>query len=144
MGRWPVAVLRRWRSIRSQADRGYNLVETVIIVPVIIVFTMLVVQFAMLWHARHIAQAAAAAAARAAAGYSADAAQGRADAAGYLAQVAPNLLSQATVTVDRGAATVTVAVHASALSVIPFGSFSVDERAAVPVEQFVLPPGAPG
>ena len=142
MGRWPVAVLRRWRSIRSQADRGYNLVETVIIVPVIIVFTMLVLQFAMLWHARHIAQAAAAA--RAAAGYSADAAQGRADVAGYLAQVAPNLLSQATVTVDRGAATVTVAVHASVLSVIPFGSFSVDERAAVPVEQFVLPPGAPG
>ena len=62
-----------------------------IIVPVIIM-TMVVVQFVLLWHGRHVAQAAAQTAARAAATYQGSAAVGRADGDAYLAQVAPNLL----------------------------------------------------
>ena len=42
----------------------------------------------------------------------------------------------------RDVDTVTVTVHADVLTVIPFGSFSVDERASAPVEAF-SPPGAP-
>ena len=91
------AVVRRWRRVRSDGDRGYNIVEAVIIVPVIIVLTMLVIQFVLLWHGRHIAQAAAAAAARSAAGYTATAARGQADGAAYLVQVAPNMLSETAV-----------------------------------------------
>ena len=62
---------------------------------------------------------------------------GRADAANFLAQVAPDALPDATVTVDRSATSVTVKVHASVMSVIPFGDFSVDESAAGPVELYV-------
>jgi Flp pilus assembly protein TadG len=131
------AAARRWRILRADPDRGYNIMETVIIVPVIIVLTMIVVQFAMIWHGRHIAQAAAASAARSAAGYTADAARGQADAASYLGQVAPSLLTGPVVTVDRSPAHVTVTGRAQVLSVVPFGSFSVDERAVAPVEQFV-------
>lgn len=134
---WRAAVARRWRTVRADPDRGYNIMETVIIVPVIIVFTMIVVQFAMIWHGRHIAQAAAASAARSAAGYTADPGRGQADAASYLGQVAPTLLTGPVVTVDRGPVQVTVTVRAQVLSVVPFGSFSVDERAVAPVEQFV-------
>ena len=63
--------------------------EAVIIVPVIVILTMVVVQFALLWHGRHVAQAAAQTAARTAALYLGNAAAGSADADGYLAAVAP-------------------------------------------------------
>ncbi len=138
------AVARRWRRVRGDGDRGYNIVEAVIIVPVIIVLTMLVIQFVLLWHGRHIAQAAAAAAARSAAGYTANAARGQADGAAYLVQVAPNMLSETSVRVDRGPEQVTAAVHAKVVSVVPFGRFSVDEIAVSPVEMFVDPRGAAG
>ena len=48
-------------------DRGSTAVEAVIIIPVIVVLTLLVVQFVLLWHGRHLAQAAAQTAVRAAA-----------------------------------------------------------------------------
>lgn len=133
-GAWAV---RRWRVVRATPDRGYNIMEAAIILPVIISLTMLVVQFALVWHGRHIAQAAAADAARSAAGYQSTAGRGQSDATGFLQAVAPHLLSGATVTVARGPQQVTTTVHAHVLSVIPFGSFSVDEHASAPVEQFV-------
>ncbi len=130
-------MLRRVRTARSTPDRGYQAIEAVIIVPLIIIFTMLIVQFSLLWHGRHVAQAAAQAAARSAAGYTATAAAGQADGAAYLAQVAPTLLLNAAVTVTRTATTVQVNVRAKVVSVIPFGNFSVSEVAAAPVERFV-------
>ena len=107
----------------------------------IMVLTMVVVQFVLLWHGRHVAQAAAQTAARAAAAYQGSAAVGRADGDAYLAQVAPNLLPGRDVAVTRDATTVTVTVHADVLTVIPFGNFTVDERASAPVEAFT-PAGA--
>lgn len=133
---WGAWAARRWRAVRATPDRGYNIVEAAIILPVIIVLTMTVVQFALVWHGRHIAQAAAADAARSAAGYQSTAGRGQSDAAGFLQSVAPHLLTGATVTVARGAQQVTTTVHADVLSVIPFGSFAVDEHAAAPIEQF--------
>lgn len=137
MRRCGVWAVRRWRTVRATPDRGYNILEAAIILPVIIVLTMLVVQFALVWHGRHIAQAAAADAARSAAGYQSTAGRGQADAADFLHAVAPHLLSGASVRVTRGPAQVTTAIHAQVLSVIPFGRFSVDEHAVAPVEQFV-------
>ena len=118
------------------ADRGSTVAEAVIIVPVIILLTLVVVQFVLVWHGRHLAQAAAQTAARAAATYQGTAEDGRADAEAYLAQVAPSLLPGRDVQVTRDAGTVTVTVHADVLTVIPFGGFTVDERATAPVEAF--------
>ena len=135
--RWKATVVRRWRAAVADRDAGYNPMEAAIIVPIIIVFTMLVVQYAWLWHGRHVAEAAAQAAARSAAAYTSTASVGQADGASYLDQVAPHLLTDRTVTVDRGPQTVTVTVTATVTSVIPFGHFTVTETAAAPVETFV-------
>ena len=141
MGRCGAWAVRRWRTVRATSDRGYNILEAAIILPVIIILTLLVVQFALLWHGRHIAAAAAADAARSAAGYQSTAGRGQADAADFLAAVAPHLLTGAVVTVTRGPRQVTTTIHAHVLSVIPFGSFSVDEHASAPLEQFVVTSG---
>src|SRR5664280_400237 len=61
----------RWRRLRDARDRGDATVEAVIIVPVLVVLTLLVVQFVLVWHGRHVAQAAAQTAARSAAAYQA-------------------------------------------------------------------------
>jgi Flp pilus assembly protein TadG len=78
--------------VRDRTDRGDATVEAVIIVPIIVVLTLLVVQFVLVWHGRHVAQAAAQNAARSAAAYQAQPAAGQAAGNDYLAQVAPNLL----------------------------------------------------
>ncbi len=107
-----------------------------IIVPVVVVLTLLVVQFVLVWHGRHVAQAAAQTAARSAATYQAQPAVGQAAGDQYLAEVAPNLLPGRTVTVTRDATTATVVVHADVLTVIPFAGFDIQERASAPLEIF--------
>lgn len=119
-------------------DDGYNVVEVVITFPVLILLVMFVVQFALLWHARHVAEAAAQDGLRSARGYSSTAELGQQDAQSYLAQVAPRLLLQPTVDVQRTPTTVTVRVHAGVLSIVPLG-LDVDETAVGPVERFVGP-----
>jgi Flp pilus assembly protein TadG len=137
---------RRWRRVRAEsdtaeADRGSTVAEAVIIVPVIIIATLVVVQFVLLWHGRHVAQAAAQTAARAAATYQGSADIGRADGDAYLAEVAPSLLPGRNISVTRDVTTVVVTIHADVLTVIPFGNFTIDERASAPVEAFT--PAAP-
>ena len=132
---------RRWRRVRAdsdtaEADRGSTVAEAVIIVPVIIIATLVVVQFVLIWHGRHVAQAAAQTAARAAATYQSSADIGRADGDAYLAEVAPRLLPGRNNSVTRDASREVVTVHADVLTVIPFGHFTVDERATAPVEAF--------
>lgn len=134
-------IRRRWRRIFADPDRGSVTTEAVIIVPVVVILTMVIVQFVLVWHGRHVAQAAAQTAARSAASYQSTAALGRSDADAYLQQVAPNLLPDRDVQVDRTATTVTVSVTADVLTVIPFGSFSVREKASAPVEAFTAPGG---
>jgi Flp pilus assembly protein TadG len=137
---------RRWQRVRvesgsaesgrTESDRGSTVAEAVIIVPVIIIATLVVVQFVLLWHGRHAAQAAAQTAARAAATYQGSAEGGRADGDAYLAQVAPTLLPGRDIWVTRDATTVVVTIHADVLRVVPFGTFTIDERASAPVEAF--------
>jgi TadE-like protein len=136
----PARSRRRNRVVVDDTDRGSTIGEAVIIVPVIIVLTMMVVQFVLVWHGRHVAQAAAQTAARAAATYQGTAGVGQADGEAYLAQVAPHLLPGAAVGVSRDAAGVVASVRADVLTVIPFGSFSVAEQATAPVEAFQAPP----
>lgn len=99
---------------------------------------LLVVQLALLWHGRNVAEAAAQDGLRSARGYQSTAALGQRDAEDYLRQVAPNLLPDAQVSVERTETTVTVRVRAGVLSIVPLG-LAVDETAAGPVERFVGP-----
>ncbi len=130
---------RRWQRVDSdptESDRGSTVAEALILVPVIIIVTLVVVQFVLLWHGRHVAQTAAQTAARSAAAYRADPGAGQAAGDAYLAEVAPNLLPGRTVTVTRDATTATVVVHADVLTVIPFAGFDIQERASAPLEIF--------
>lgn len=135
------ALRSRHAPARCDRDRGYSVLEAAITLPVMFFLLMFVVQWAIVWHARSVAQAAAQEGMRTAAGYGSSAAAGRADAETFLAQTAPHALPGAAVTVDRGPAAVTVEVRSSVLSVIPFGKFTVDESAAGPVETYEPGPG---
>ncbi len=126
--------------MRSRPDAGYSVLEAAITLPVMILLTMIIVQWAIVWHARSVAQAAAQEALRTAEGYQSTAAAGHADAVNFLKQTAPHALPNAVVTVDRGPSTVTVHVHAKVMSVIPFGDYSVDASASGRVEIFVDSP----
>jgi|ThiBio_1000_plan_1041568.scaffolds.fasta_scaffold00444_23 type II secretory pathway pseudopilin PulG len=122
---------------RSEHDRGFSTLEAVVVIPVVVILTMLVVQYVMLWHARNVTEAAAQDALRVARGYEAAAAQGQAAGTEYLHNAAGKLLEKFTVTVDRGPAVVTVHVHGTVTSVVPFGTYTVDESASGPVEKYV-------
>ena len=138
--RGPSLLARRWRRLRDARDRGDATVEAVIIVPILVVLTLLVVQFVLVWHGRHVAQAAAQNAARSAAAYQAQPAAGQAAGDDYLAEVAPNLLPGRSVTVTRDAAGATAIVSADVLTVIPFAAFHIQEQATAPLEIFVGTP----
>ena len=134
-GRWRGG---RCRGGRLRGEAGYSVVEVAITFPVLLLLVMLVVQFALLWHARHVAEAAAQAGLRSARGYTSTAELGQSDARSYLTQVAPRLLVAPTVDVRRTPTTVTVRVHAGVLSIVPLG-LGVDETAVGPVERYVGP-----
>ncbi len=128
----------RYRRVvdRDAQDHGFGTLEAVIVIPVVVILTMIVVQYVMLYHARNVAEAAARDGLRVARGYQASAAQGQAAAEQYLANVAPKLLAKRHCDVQRGAANVVIVCHADVASVVPFGSFSVSEQATGPIETF--------
>jgi Flp pilus assembly protein TadG len=136
-------VTRRRRA--AQGDAGYSIVEAAIVLPVVVLLSMLVVQWALIWHGRHVAEAAAQTGLRTARGYQATAGAGEQAATGYLSAVAPNLLTAPSVEVTRTPTTATVRVHARVLAVIPglsavvSGGVDIEETASGPIERFVAP-----
>lgn len=136
-----ITMLRRARArvhkVGEADEAGFSTLEAVVVIPVVVIITMLVIQYVMLWHARNLAQAAAQDGLRVARGYQATAAQGQAAASHYLDAVAGNLLHDRRVDADRSAMTVQITVHASVLSVVPFGNYTVDETARGPVERYI-------
>jgi len=117
-------------------DGGYSIVEAAIVFPAVLVMLFGVVQFALLWHGRHVAEAAAQDALRSASGYQSTATLGERDGRDFLHQVAPNLLKNPSVQVSRNATNVTVQVRANVVSL--FGMhLTISETAAGPVERYV-------
>lgn len=123
---------------RPRAEHGYSPVEAVVTFPALLLIVLTVVQFALLWHARNVAQAAAQDGLQTARSYEGTAEQGRQDASDYLAQVAPRLLQAPDVQVTRGPAQVDVLVTGRVLSILPLGLI-VTEHVTGPVERFVGP-----
>src|SRR5271167_423634 len=77
------AFIARARTMRGNDD-GYNILEFMLTFVALIFITMIVIQFALLWHARHVAQAAAQDALHTASDYQSSAAAGQADGYAYL------------------------------------------------------------
>ena len=125
-------------AVARPRDRGDASVEAVIIVPVIVVLTLLVVQFVLVWHGTHVAQAAAQTAARTAAAYRADPGD-RAGRRGRLPRRGrPEPAPRPHRHRDRATpTTVTAVVQAQVLTILPFAGFDIQETATAPRERFV-------
>lgn len=122
------------------SDGGYSVLEAAIVLPVAFGLIMLIAQWAVVWHARGVAAAAAEEGVRATAAYQATADQGRLQTESYLAQVAPRSLPDPLVSVTRTARFARVTVAATVASVIPFVRVHVSESASGPVEAYVSAP----
>jgi Flp pilus assembly protein TadG len=130
----------RHRLRHTDADGGYSVLEAAIVLPIVFFLIMAIAQWAIVWHARSVTEAAAQEGLRTTENYQATAAQGKSDTVSYLSQVAPHSLPSPKITVTRTARTATVTVTATVASVIPFGHFTVTETASGPVETYVDAP----
>jgi uncharacterized membrane protein len=115
-------------------------VATVIVVPALLLSFWLVLQYALVLHARHVVQVAAQDAAIAAASAADDPAS---VATGIVDRSAGGITSNVGVSAAGGAEQVTVTVSADVLQVFPIGSYSVEASASAPVERFIPEPDRP-
>ena len=121
---------RRWRD-----ERGMTTIQVAILFPVVLFWIMLIVQYGLWWHAKQVANAAAAEAVDAAQVSAGTARDGEDAAASYLAQ--SGNLDDITITVSREPTTVTVEVHGDAPGLVPGIEWSVTARSSAPVERFI-------
>lgn len=119
---------------RGQGERG-DVVEAVILTPVLLLLVFVVVQGALVFHARSVVTAAAQDATRAAQVENSTAAAGQAAGAQILSG-SSNLLVGETISVSRGVDQVTTTVSAEVTSVVPFWSPSVRAVVSGPIERF--------
>ncbi len=123
----------------SAAERGSGAIELVLLTPLLMVCVLVVVQFALWQHARHVLLAAAQEGARAARAQGATAGDGRLRAYEYIQQLGPDLVTVPVVEVDRGPDTVTVRIRGQAVNIVPGLPLMVTATSAGPVERFRAP-----
>lgn len=123
---------------RLREERGMTTSQVAILFPAVLFWLMLIVQYGLWWHAKQVANAAAAEAVDAAQVESATAADGEAAAGRYLAQ--SGNLTNVTVTVERQPAVVTAEVRGDAPQLVVGFSWSVTARSEAPVERFIPEP----
>ncbi len=125
----------RWR---CRDERGMTTLQVAILFPVVLFWIMLIVQYGLWWHAKQVANGAAAEAVDAAQVPASSARDGEVAAASYLAQ--SGNLSNVTVTVTREPTIVTAEVRGDAPRLVPGFSWSVTARSVAPVERFIPEP----
>jgi Flp pilus assembly protein TadG len=111
-------------------------IELVLLTPLLMVSVLIVVQFALWQHARHVVLSAAQEGARVARAQGASAEDGRLRAYDYIGQLGPDLVSSPVVEVDRGLDTVTVRIRGQAVNIVPGVPLMVTATSAGPVERF--------
>lgn len=116
-------------------ERGVTAIQVAVLFPAVLFWIMLIVQYGLWWHAKQVANAAAAEAVDAAQVANGTARDGE-DAAGSFLAHSGNLHS-ITVTVSREPAMVTAEVRGEAPQLVPGFAWSVAARSAAPVERFV-------
>src|SRR5262245_22886905 len=131
------------RLSRLRSDRGTASVQLVLAVPVLLLTGLLVVQFALVWHARHIAQFAARRGLAAARVEDGSAAAGRRPGLHSLAAVGSRILVSPSVTAERTPTRTTVRVSGTVLRVLPFPGLTLHASgtASGPTERITAPRG---
>ncbi|MFD7712134.1 TadE/TadG family type IV pilus assembly protein [Streptomyces sp. NPDC059786] len=126
-----------------RGDRGAASTQLVLVVPALLLMALLVVQFALTWHARHIAQYAAQRALAAARTEDGTAADGRAQARRSLAALGSRVLTSPSVTVERTAAQTTARVNGVVIRVFPVPGLVLHASgtASGPTEKITTPTG---
>jgi Flp pilus assembly protein TadG len=123
---------------RLREERGMTTIQVAILFPAVLIWLMLIVQYGLWWHAKQVANAAAAEAVDAAQVQEGSAADGESAATRYLAQ--SGNLTGITITVDRQPTVVIAEVHGDAPQLVPGISWSVTARSEAPVERFIPEP----
>jgi Flp pilus assembly protein TadG len=120
----------------KQTDRGASTLELALLTPILLLVILLVIQFAMVFHARHVALAAAQSGARVAREQSAGNWKGTSEAKAreYVQQIGPDLLSGAAASAGGDQDQRWVTVTGTAVRVVPFLSFHVSQRSGGPIE----------
>jgi Flp pilus assembly protein TadG len=113
-------------------------IQVAILAPALLLWLMLIVQYGLWWHAKQMANAAAAEAVDVAQVPDGTAATGEASARSFLHQAGN--LTNVTVAVERSAGIVTVEVRGSAPQLVPMLSWRVVTRSQAPVERYVPAP----
>jgi Flp pilus assembly protein TadG len=122
-------------------DRGAVTTQLVMVVPALLLMALLVVQFALVWHARHIAQYAAQRALAAARVEHGSAADGRAQARRSLAALGGRVLTRPSVAVERNPTQTTVRVRGTVIRVVPGLTLHASGTASGPTERITTPTG---
>jgi Flp pilus assembly protein TadG len=122
--------------VKQRTDRGASTLELALLTPVLLLVILSVVQFALVFHARHVALAAAQAAARVAREqHTGDwRAAARAEGIDYVNKVGPQLLTKVTARPEGDADQRGVTVGGEAVPVVPFFKFHVSEHSQGPIE----------
>jgi Flp pilus assembly protein TadG len=124
---------------KTTAERGSAAIELVVLTPLLMVCVLVVVQFALWQHARHVLLTAAQEGARAARAHGATAEDGRDRAQDYIGRIGPDLVTAPVVEVDRSVEMVTVRVRGQAVNIVPGLPLRVTATSAGPVERFRSP-----
>ena len=123
---------------RGRGEDGLTATELAIVMPVLLFWIMLIVQYGLWFHARQVASAAAAEAVDAAQVPGGARGDGETAARSFLAQAGN--LREVSVVVDRGPEQVVARVGGRAPQVVPGISWGVVSEAHAPVERFVPQP----
>ena len=122
----------------SPNERGAtSVVETVLVAPALLFALMLIVQFGLVFHAQNVAENAAQEGAAAARRFDGSQATAVSTTRTFLAELGPRMITDRTVTVDRGSETASVTVTGTVISLVPGFHLTVRETAAGPVERYV-------
>lgn len=120
-------------------DDGGATAETVIATPLLLLLLLLIVQYALAWHAQHIAQFAASRALAAARAQGSDVAAGRAQGVATLDALGRRVLLDPHVIVARTGRVAVVEVSGGVEPVVPGLHLSVAAHAAGAVERWSTP-----
>jgi Flp pilus assembly protein TadG len=118
----------------KRPDDGLSTVELAILMPVLLFWMLLIVQFGLWWHAKQVAVAAATAAIDVARLPDGTAPGGEAEAKAVLASAGN--LNAPTIYVTRTATAVAATVAGDAPHLVPGFAWRVGARASAPVERF--------
>ena len=120
---------------RSQDDRGDATTELVLVTPVLLLLIAFVVQFALWYHASHVAESAAQEGVRAARALGGTAEAGQQTAEHFLAETGPKVVTGPSVTAIRDADSARVEVRGYAPMLVPGLRLAVTATAESPTER---------